>query len=188
MSKPKEPEMKKILSLAVLLIIAMSLIGCGGTKTVELDQLAANDVRPPDWYLDVPTHDDYLYAVGTEKSRDLQVAVDKAAVKGREELGKQLDLQLKAIESSFAEETGLQDDLELKTAYKSAVNVAVQKTLVGSSVKKKHLVQEGELWRAYVLMELPKDQIEKAIVAGVNANADLKAKIGNSEAFREIGG
>ncbi len=180
--------MKQILSLIALLAIILAFAGCGGTKTIELDQRAVNDVRPPEWYLAPPQDGAILYAVATSTSHDVQVAVDKATLMCREELGKKVELKLRAIESNFEEETGFLEDAEMKTAYKSAVNVVTEQTLRGSRAKDKHLVREGELWRASILMELPVDRIQEGVVAGVKSNEALHSKLGATETFKEIGG
>ena len=180
--------MKKTTGTIVLLTLAMIVAGCAGTKTVELDQREANDVRPPTWWIDAPADDDYLYAAATAMSQDVQLAVDKATIQSREELGKQLELKLQAIESMFEEETGFAADSELKTAYKSAVNTKVEQTLVGSRVKDKHVVREGELWRAYVLTELPMASVNAAVVKGIDENDALRQKLSGTKAYKEIGG
>ncbi|MBU8923011.1 MAG: hypothetical protein KOO63_14430 [Bacteroidales bacterium] len=180
--------MKQILGMIALLTITMALAGCGGTKTVELDQLAAEDVRPPDWYVNPPKDGDFLYAVATSTSMDVQVSVDKATLMCREELGKRIALKLRGIENNFEEETGFLMDAELKTAYKSAVNAITEQTLRGTRAKKKHLVHEGELWRAYILMELPVDQIQQEIITGVKGHEGLLDRLGETATFKEIGG
>ncbi|MBE0564694.1 MAG: hypothetical protein IH621_01950 [Krumholzibacteria bacterium] len=179
--------MKRTTGTIVLFVAALLLAGCAGTKTVELEKREANDVRPPVWW-NTPSNDTFLYATATSTSRDFQLAVDKATMDGRKELGNQLELRLRAIASKFDEETGFLADSELATKYKSAVNNKVEQTLVGSRIKDKHMVREGELWRAFVLVELPVAGVNAAVIKGIGDDEALRARLENTKAYKEIGG
>jgi hypothetical protein len=180
--------MKKILCLIVLVAVAATVVGCGGTKTIELDQLEARDVQPPDWYLNVPESKTEIIAVGSFLSLDMQVAVDKATSACSKNLGKMVSLKLRTIESLMVEETGLHENAELIVEYKSAINTSTEQMLVGVKTKKKHIVKEGESYRAYVMMEMPVSVVEGSIVEVIKSHDSLKAVFGETKVFKEIGG
>ena len=50
-----------------------------------------------------PADPNYLHAIGTGNSKDLQLAKDKATLNARTEIARQLELELNTLQKNFAE-------------------------------------------------------------------------------------
>ena len=79
-----------ILSILSVLAIAALLGGCAGTGGWNK--------------IDTPNDPNYLFATGNAESQDLQLAIDKATLNARAEIGRMLELKINGLQKSFAEE------------------------------------------------------------------------------------
>ena len=78
-----------ILSILSVLAIAALLGGCAGTGGWNK--------------IDTPDDPNYLFATGNAESQDLQLAIDKATMNARAEIGRMLELKINGLQKSFAE-------------------------------------------------------------------------------------
>jgi len=163
------------------------LLGCGG-KNVNLAPSASEETlkKTPDWYLDPPSEASYLYATATATSRDMQAAVSKAEVRGRTDLGKQMETRLDNLTKDFQEETGVDSDSELIQFFSTTTKAVTSQVLVGSKTDKKELLPEKEIYRAYVLMSLPIGPANELLMEKMKANENLYTQFRASKAFEEL--
>lgn len=143
-------------------------------------------VPAPGWYYKPPESTEYIYAPATEVSKDRQLAVNKASIQARAELAKELELHLSGLYKNFAEEAGLGEDAELLKFFNEATKIVVDKTLVGSHIEKKEVKEEGDVYRAWVLIRLPIDPVHLGIYDEIKNREIMYTKFRASKAFKEL--
>ena len=127
-----------------------------------------------------------LSAEATQTSRDYQMAIDKAKHEARLEMTQQLNTYIQALIKKFDEEVGLTEDSELLGLYSKTAKIVVDQSLVGSHIKKKDVKQDGNIYRATVVMEAPLGQARKRLLEQIKASDALYGRFQNSESFKEL--
>lgn len=163
--------MRAFVSLGSIILLFV-IIGCAGT----------GGNLPT---INVPNDPEHLYATGTGESADLQLAIDKAALNARTEIGRQLEINLNSLQKSFAEEVGGAGD-ELRQMYTSATKAVVSTQLMGSKIKEQKYQQNKGKYRAVVLVEYPIGAANTALVNQIKKNENLYTRFQASESFKEL--
>ena len=127
-----------------------------------------------------------LSAEATGTSRDSQLAIDKAKMDARVEMTQQLNAYVQALIKKFDEEVGITEDSELLGLYSKTAKIVVDQSLVGSHIKKKDVKQDGEIYKATVVMEAPLGQARKRLLEQIKASDALYTRFSNSESFEEL--
>ena len=127
-----------------------------------------------------------LSAEATGTSKDYQMAIDKAKMDARLEMTQQLNTYVQALIKKFDEEVGLTEDSELLGLYSKTSKIVVDQSLVGSHVKEKNVKQDGNIYRATVLMEAPLGQARKRLLEQIKASDELYNRFSNSSSFKEL--
>jgi hypothetical protein len=129
-----------------------------------------------------------LSAEATGTSRDYQMAIDKAKMDARLEMTQQLNAYVQALIKKFDEEVGITEDSEFLGLYSKTSKIVVDQSLVGSHVKEKKVKQDGEIYRAAVVMEAPLGEARKRLLEQVKASDALYQRFSNSSSFKELEG
>jgi len=158
------------------------LAGCGGRKTIQSTSIG--DI--PEWFSKTPQDQNYLYAANTQASQDMQLAIDKAAIGARSEIGRQLEAKLNSLQKKFAEETGTSNDAQLLEMFTQAEKVVVSTTLNGSKIKKSEVKKDGAMFRAYVLIEYPVGSANAALLDQIKKHDQMFTRFRASETFKEL--
>lgn len=171
---------KRAVVLLLVGILAISLFACsGGKKMVDEDET-------PEWYMNPPQSEDYLYGVYSSISQRMQLAFDKAKAGARNNIAQQMEVKIQSLEKQFQEEIGSGDNTELNTFYNQTMKAIASRTLNGSRVKEQEVEKEGKEYRAYVLMELPLNDFRSKLVDKVKNNKNLYDRFRASQAFDEM--
>ena len=174
--------MKALLYLSGILFLSIIFFNCSGKK--ELTQAETGDF--PDWYLKTPEDPNYIYVPRSATSRDMQMAIDKATTDARAEVGRVVETKLEALQKSFAEEVGTGEGSNLLQQFTSASKTVVSTSLSGSQVVKKEVLKDGEIWRAYVLVQYPVGASNVALMEQIKKQQELYTRFRSSEAFKEL--
>lgn len=170
------------LVLVALMIVAL-IIGCASSGVTKV-----GEIEIPDWYLNPPTDPNYIYGKATNTSVDLQLAIDKAKQGARLDIGENLESHIMGLIKKFDEEVGGGEEAEYLTQFTQVSKNVVDQTLVGSRENKTKVKQEGKLFRAFVLMELPigkaREELLKQLSSGDNEN--LYTRFRASQSFQEL--
>ena len=173
--------MRSIISLVLLLVLALCLMGCGGSK--PLTQTKVSPV--PDWFSTPPQDPNFLYAARTATSRDLGLAIDKAVTNARAEIARQYEVKVTGLTKSYIDETG-SEDAEILQTFTRTIKTVVSTTLMGSRASKTTHVKDGNNYRAYVLVEYPIGAANQAFLNALKANKNIYTQFRASEAFKEM--
>ena len=175
-------------SSSVILLVVLTLYGCGGPKTVNLSPSPTEKVIAgiPDWYKTPPTDAEHLFGIATATSRDMQMAVQKAKTTAQADLAQQLSTKLGNLTKQFQEETGEQEGSELLTQFTSATKTVTSETLVGTKVDQQQILPEKEIYRVYVLMSLPIGKANEMLMEKLKADQALYTRFRSTQAFEEL--
>jgi hypothetical protein len=127
-----------------------------------------------------------LSVEATGTSRDYQLAIDKAKQDARVELAQELNAYVEGLIKKFDEEVGLTEDSELLGLYAKTSKIVVDQSVVGSHITKKDVNQEGELYKAYIVMEAPLGQAREKLLEEIRASEPLYQRFLNSASFKEL--
>lgn len=175
--------MRFVAFTAVFLFSLVLLAGCGGSPET-LQASKTGDI--PTWYPNAPQDPLYARAANTAVSQDLQVAVDKASTGARAELGRLVETKVNTMQKRFEEETGTAQEATLIQQFTQATKLVVSTTLNGSRMKDQKTVRDGQMWRAYVLMELPLGAANQALMDEIKKNKELYTRFRATESYREL--
>ena len=175
-------------SVLIVLLTTFTLWSCGGPKMTNLAPTPTEKVIAgiPEWYKNPPTDSDYLFAVATATSRDMQLATQKAKTTAQANLAQQLSTKLANLTKQFQEETGEAQDSQLLTQFTSATKTVTEETLVGSKADKQEIVPEQGIYRVYVLMSLPLGKTNRVLMDKIKSDEALYTKFRSTQAFEEL--
>ena len=186
--------MTRIVNLVVvgcLGCLVVGVVGCVsapqmGTQSSPLPVSKTDLGEQPDWFLESPQAPDYLYAATTQTSKDMQMAIDKATMSGREEISRQMEAKLETLRKRFEEDTGLGSESSLLQNFDQAGRVVSSETLSGSYAKSKKTVREDQVWRAYVLVEYPIGEANRSLMKKIKASKEMYTRFRATKAFEEL--
>ena len=173
--------MKKCMMLLIPLL-GTAIMGCSSSQ--PLQSAGTGDI--PDWYTSPPQDPNYLFAPNTQSSQDMQFAIDKATEAGRADIGQQVQVKVEGLQKRFTEETGTGTDAQLLQMFTDAEKTVVSTTLEGSKVKSQKIVKDGDLWRAYVLVEYPVGAANEALMQQIKNNNQMYTRFQASQAYKEL--
>lgn len=171
-----------IYAITFLITISIMLSACSSSKSLS-DTDTGNI---PDWYLTPPTSDDYIYAPATATSQDMELAVNKGETEARGKIGRQMEVKVNSMQKKFEEEVGETESSQLLQQFTQVTKTVVSTELTGSTVKEKEILQDGDNWRVYVLMQYPIGDAQKAFLTNISKNKELYTRYRSTEAFKEL--
>jgi hypothetical protein len=127
-----------------------------------------------------------LTAEASGTSRDAQLAIDKAKMDARVEMTEQLNAYVQALIKKFDGEVGITEDSELLGLYSKTSKIVVDQSLVGSHITKKDVKQDGNIYKATIVMEAPLGQAREKLLEQIRASEPLYQRFLNSESFKEL--
>lgn len=174
--------MKKIAIITTVFAIALMAIGCG--RKVDLREV---EVDVPKWFANPPSSDDVIYGIATARSRDMQVAMQKARQEATVDIAGKLEQRVMAMTKNFAQEVGEAGDANLYQMFEAVSKTVVNQTLNGVQVKEQSIKQNPEkLYVIYMLMEMPLGAANKALMHNLKAREELYTRLQASKSFREL--
>jgi len=167
-----------LISITILLLI--SFFSCSSLKFSK----SKGDI--PNWFLEVPQDSNYIYAANTATSRDLQLAIDKAAVGARAEIARIVELKLENLQKNMVEEVSASDSSEILQQFESTTKTVVSIVLSGTRIEKQTMDKNDGVYRAYVLVSYPIGEMNKSFVEKFKQSENLYTRFRASEAFKEL--
>ena len=168
-------------SVIILMIFATFLMACGGKTKLD------NPSGLPPWFQNPPEDPNYMFSTATMTSKDLQLAINKAKQQARVDLAQQMETKIKAMTKQFTEEVGLGEDAEFLSQTSVVSKSVTSKVLNGSRARQVETIKEdGVIYRAYVLMELPIGPANSALLNAVKKQQNLYTRFRSSQGFQEL--
>lgn len=180
--------------LASFLVLGF-LAGCASNKKAE-EKLAekaeakvaerVDSMQAPQWFTTPPKDERYFYGVATATSKDLQLALDKASVDARAEIGRQVELRVLGLQKKFNEEIGMGDDVQLTQMYTKISKMVVSTSLSGSKIKDQKFQQEGGIYRAFSLVEYPAGVGSQELLNQIKNQKEMYTRFRGLETYKEL--
>ncbi len=164
-----------------LSILALLIASCGGSG-----KLTKRDGCKPDWFLNPPVDSTFLYASAMGNSKDLQMALTKAEMVARRQIGSQLETKLNALQKKFNEEVGSMDDPTLAQSLTVAIKTTVSTVLHGSKIIKKDYCEKPNSYEGFILMKYPLGQAYANFVNQVKKKKELETRFRAFQGFQEL--
>jgi hypothetical protein len=89
-------------------------------------------------------------------------------------------------EQKFQEETGTNTDAQLLDQFTQVIKTVVSQSLSGTQLTKQKQVKDGNLWRAYVLVEYPIGAANQAFLDAIKKNNQLYTRFRATQTFKEL--
>jgi HSP20 family molecular chaperone IbpA len=184
--------------LIVPLLGAVVLTGCSKTmskqdmlvKRFEYNQEQVEDTTDdiPKWFLNIPTEEGFMYAVGTAETPDLQLSVDIAVLNAKTTLADSMNSRVRSQTKSFISKLG-SDDVDasvMSEIEKATRNVVLDADVSGWQQKELDIQASGPQYRAYVLLEYSDVRASTFLHDRLTKDNNLYTKIKSTKAFEEL--
>lgn len=143
--------------------------------------------KSPSWFLQPPVEKNAIYAVATDYSSDLQFAIDKSLLNAKVGLASQINNRVSSKMKEFAQEGGAANDLQVTREIERVSSELISDVnLSGYTVPKREIFQQGNGYRAYVMIRYPVGEANKLAVEQTKKNSFLESKMRASKAFQEL--
>jgi len=172
----------KVFLASLFIISAILISGCGGRNPPQPD----GGIVAPDWFLTPPEDPNYMYAIATSTSKDMQMAINSAKEDARVSIARQLETKINSMFKRFREEVGVGEDSELLSQTTDVSKSVTSKVLSGTRAAKMKPVKEGMIYRAYVLMEMPIGGANAALLDAVKKQENIYTRFRASQGFQEL--
>lgn len=141
----------------------------------------------PEWYLEPPKSENAIYATGTSASPDLQLSMDIAVLSAKTTLADRINGRVRSQTKSFMSRIGTDVDAAvLQEVEKATKNIIADVDVAGYRVDKSHVVQNGNQYRAYVMLEYSDSEANKILANRLRADRVLLSKIRSTQAYQEL--
>ena len=148
----------KNIKLAVALVTAMGLAGCGSNPpTNEVEHVAYAIDNAPDWFAEPnESKDGVLFVTGTAKSTDMALARDKALLHAHSQLADQIHALVSSLTNKQTVETN--SKVTIDNIDQIVKKVVAEANMAGYKVVETELHSEGKYYRFYAMISFPVEQ------------------------------
>jgi hypothetical protein len=181
--------MKKLTALVCVLLSACSVFKSDQqVQREEAKKEVAKQIdQIPDWYLKPPKDADALYEKAAAKSRDLQMAVNKATMLARAQLAITIQGEVNSIMKMFMDENGPINGAQVSNNVSvTTVQEALKMRLNGVQEEKTQVYQDGDKYVAYVLLKYPLGDMNRIVVDQIRQDDAANSRARSDEAYDEI--
>ena len=179
-------------SLQIVLLVLFLFIGCGSKSGPDLSPEASSKTvkNVPDWYLDTPTNEGYLYAAANATSQSMQLGVDKARMAAVSELSQMMKSEWSGYTKRVQEEIGTDLGSKLLDTFSQTQENTITNQLENVLVKEKDIqvmVSSGtRIYNIYILVEFDENAANEKLLAQIKADQQLYDAIRASELVDEM--
>ena len=167
----KDKENMKNLTKMILVVLAGLMVAQCSTYKIKPDMNKSGVVdKTPKWYVDYDHETMFKYVeTGTAVSPDLELAVKKATLLAKAKLVDRINGEVNNRTTINKNEAGTNEDLTVTAGSQDVIVNIIESTLArGYEVKKQEIfLTKHKSYRAYVMVELSKKEVE-AIIEAVN--------------------
>jgi len=148
----------KNIKLAVALVTAMGLAGCGSNPpTNEVEHVAYAIDNAPDWFAEPnESKDGVLFVTGAAKSTDMALARDKALLHAHSQLADQIHALVSSLTNKQTVETN--SEVTIENIDQIVKKVVAEANMAGYKVVETEVHPEGKYYRFYAMISFPVEQ------------------------------
>ena len=167
----KDKENMKNLTKMIMVVVAGLMLAQCSTYKIKPDMNKSGVVdKTPKWYVDYDHETMFKYVeTGTAVSPDLELSVKKAVLLAKAKLVDRINGEMNNRTTIYKNEAGTNEDLTVTAGSQDVIVNMIESTLArGYDVKKQEIfLTKHKSYRAYVMVELSKKEVE-AIIEAVN--------------------
>ncbi len=190
-------KISKLLKLVISIFVVLLMLNCGEGSSGETkkDEKGSTSRKKradvPSWFLTPPYAEDALYAVGYAKKDNLQLALNVAANRARDELSRVLGVKVANMVKDFIEEGsvgGGEDKVGQVTEFSQTVSKSItENTLNMTRIDQQELYElEDGSYEAFVLIKLSLADLSSKVDEIMKNNAAAYAKLQANKAFDDL--
>ena len=169
----KDKDNMKNLTKMIMVVLAGLMVAQCSTYKIKPDMNKSGVVdKTPKWYVDYDHETLFKYVeTGTAVSPDLELSVKKAVLLAKAKLVDRINGEVNNRTTITKNEAGTNEDLTVSAGSQDVIVNIIEDTLArGYEVKKQEIfLTKHKSYRAYVMVELSKKEVE-AIIEAVNKN------------------
>lgn len=141
----------------------------------------------PAWYANPPFTKDELFVSGTGTSADMQIAMDKAILVAKRALAEQIASYISTMTRQIAKEVNVKGKNILNQSLENITKTAASNVNIGGFNKESSkIVQNGEMYRAFVLISFPKEEAKRALLMQIKNESELNNALRKSKSLNEL--
>lgn len=181
--------MKKLTALACVLLSACSVFKSDQQVQKEevKKEIAKQIDQMPDWYTKPPKDKDAIYERAAAKSKDMQMAINKATMLAKAQLAVTIKGEVNSLMRLYVDESGdVNNALVSNNASVATSQEAILSKIVGTQEEKFQISQDGDKYVAYVLLKYPLGEMNKLLMDQIRQDDAANSKIRSDEAYDEI--
>ena len=167
----KDKDNMKNLTKMIMVVLAGLMLAQCSTYKIKPDMNKSGVVdKTPKWYVDYDHETLFKYVeTGTAVSPDLELSVKKAVLLAKAKLVDRINGEMNNRTTINKNEAGTNEDLTVTAGSQDVIVNMIESTLArGYEVKKQEIfLTKHKSYRAYVMVELSKKEVE-AIIEAVN--------------------
>lgn len=168
-----------------LIILSIFLVGCG-TSVRSTVETRARVKSAPDWYLDRPTSNTYVYGVATAESQDMNFAIEMAESMARADVGRQVEVKYGEMQKRFQEQTRLTEGSDMLQQFTLVYKQVMSERLVGVRTKEQKVIPGNGIYIVYTMVEMPIGEANKAFIQNLRQREVLYTRVRSTELYREL--
>ncbi len=178
-----------VLMVGVLFVSVVSCVTSNSDNGNSSNNNAQSRVRTdvPSWFLLPPTASDSIYAVGYAKRTNMQLAMQIAANRARDEISRVIGVKVSNMVKDFLEEAGVTGE-SVATEYNSSVSRSITDNfLSGTRVANQELYTATDgSYEAFVLVQVQLADMSNRIDEVMRNNAAAYARLQANRGFDEL--
>lgn len=167
--------MKKLIFIIASIALVSLVSSCGRQKLVPANEGDVEISLPFSSPSDM-TDADYFRATGTATSPNQATAEKMATLNARTEIAASVTATLKAVTEQYTNNTSVANKQEYASKFEETARQVVNTQLEGAFIKGKKMFRskDGSKYTAYINVEMPKANIEKAVTDAISKDDKLK--------------
>ena len=159
-----------------------------GTFKYKVSEVEHQVKNVPSWFMEPPTDDNVIYAVGSSSLPNLQLAIDVATLGAKRTLADRINSRVRSQTKTFISKIG---DDGMDASVMSEINQATRNLVVDADLGGYHqdklsIVPNGTQFRVYVMLAYSDKNARKILRNRLSRDRALLSKISATQAFQEL--
>lgn len=174
---------RRILIAMFTVAIAFSLIlqNCGSSKSGSTEEAALNDA--PEWFLNVPTEDGFIYGTGMAKKQNPSLAREAAIARARANVAGQVQVRVQGMLRDFMQESGVGENAQALEFTENVTKQVTDLDMQSSYIREVHLGRDGTI---YALIEYPLDAVRESALTEAQREEALYNEFKAKQSFKDL--
>lgn len=179
--------MKNLKLSAFVLLAAVVISACGGSKPTVADSNLKPIAAGPKWFQSEADNENFLFTYSTATSTRQETARQKAYVNASGDMARKLNVKVEALQKMFNEEITSGSQTNFDEAFTNATKTIASERLVGLAQHNVEFFQDEKgMFVCYIALKLPVGDAKATLENNLSKNQELWVKFKESKAFDEL--